>query len=37
VVDRINALSIEQLDFLGDDLLDFGSIDDLTTWLDNQG
>jgi predicted transposase YdaD len=35
--DRINALAIEQLDSLGDALLDFTSIADLTTWLDNQG
>jgi predicted transposase YdaD len=34
---KIKSLSIEQLDNLGDALLDFGSIDDLTTWLDNQG
>jgi hypothetical protein len=36
IVDRINALSIEQLESLGEALLDFGSIDDLTNWLDNQ-
>jgi hypothetical protein len=36
-LDRINALSIEQLESLGEDLLDFGSIYDLTTWLENQG
>jgi Uma2 family endonuclease len=34
-IDRINALSIEQLDSLGEALLDFGSIDDLTAWLEN--
>jgi Domain of unknown function (DUF4351) len=37
VVDRIGTLSIEQLYALGDALLNFGVIDDLTTWLDNQG
>jgi hypothetical protein len=35
--DRIGTLSIEQLYTLGDDLLNFGVIADLTTWLDNQG
>jgi predicted DNA-binding ribbon-helix-helix protein len=35
-IDRINALSIAQLESLGDALLDFESIADLTTWLDNQ-
>jgi Uma2 family endonuclease len=35
--DRINSLSIKQLESLGEDLLDFGSIDDLTAWLENQG
>ncbi len=34
---KIESLSIAQLDNLGDSLLDFGSIDDLTIWLDNQG
>jgi Uma2 family endonuclease len=37
VLDRINALSIAQLESLGEALLDFGSIDDLANWLDNQG
>lgn len=36
-LDRINALPIEQLESLGEALLDFESIADLTTWLDNQG
>jgi hypothetical protein len=35
-LDRINKLSIEQLESLGEALLDFGSIDDLTSWLGNQ-
>jgi hypothetical protein len=34
---QINSLSIDQLEALGEALLDFGSIADLTTWLDNQG
>jgi hypothetical protein len=34
---RINTLSLSQLEFLGDALLDFGSVADLTKWLDNQG
>jgi predicted transposase YdaD len=33
---QINTLSIAQLDSLGDALLDFESMTDLTTWLDNQ-
>jgi hypothetical protein len=33
---QINTLSIAQLDSLGDALLDFESMADLTTWLDNQ-
>jgi hypothetical protein len=32
----VNALSVAQLESLGDALLDFGSIDDLTAWLGNQ-
>jgi Uma2 family endonuclease len=36
-IDRINSLSTAQLEFLGEELLDFGSIDDLTAWLENQG
>jgi hypothetical protein len=34
-LDRINALSIAQLESLGEALLDFGTIADLTTWLDS--
>ena len=37
LVDRINNLPIEQLESLGEALLDFGSIDDLTDWLEAQG
>ncbi|MGI0492418.1 DUF4351 domain-containing protein [Alkalinema pantanalense CENA528] len=29
--------SIDQLEFLGEALLDFESIDDLANWLNNQG
>ena len=36
-IDRINNLSIEQLEFLGEALLDFDAIDDLTRWLETQG
>ena len=36
-IDRINSLPIEQLESLGEALLDFGTIDDLTNWLENQG
>ncbi len=32
---RINQLSIEQLEALGEALLDFSSRDDLLAWLDN--
>ncbi|MBD2328182.1 Rpn family recombination-promoting nuclease/putative transposase [Alkalinema sp. FACHB-956] len=35
-LDLINSLSIEQLESLGEALLDFGSIDDLSNWLENQ-
>jgi predicted transposase YdaD len=31
---RINELSVEQLESLGEALLDFQTIADLTTWLD---
>ncbi|OUC14969.1 MAG: hypothetical protein B0A82_09285 [Alkalinema sp. CACIAM 70d] len=37
ILDRINALSIEHLESLGEALLDFESIEDLTNWLNNQG
>ena len=36
-IDRINNLPIEQLESLGEALLDFGTIDDLTSWLETQG
>ncbi len=36
-LDQINALSIKQLESLSDAFLDFGSIDDLTAWLENYG
>jgi Uma2 family endonuclease len=35
-LDHINQLSIEQLESLGEELLDFASIDDLTAWLENR-
>jgi hypothetical protein len=35
--DRVNSLSPEQLKALAIALLRFESVDDLTTWLDNQG
>lgn len=35
-LNRINALTIEQLESLGEALLDFGSIDDLDNWLTGQ-
>jgi hypothetical protein len=34
-LNRINTLSLEQLESLGEALLDFRSIYDLTTWLEN--
>ena len=34
LIDRIRGLSIEQLQLLGDALLDFTEISDLVTWLD---
>jgi predicted transposase/invertase (TIGR01784 family) len=33
VIERINALSIDQLESLGEALLDFATVDDLTAWL----
>ena len=36
-IDRINNLPIEQLESLGEALLEFGAIDDLTSWLEPQG
>ncbi len=36
LIARINTLSLPKLEFLGDALLDFGSIADLTNWLDNR-
>jgi hypothetical protein len=33
---QVKALSVAKLESLGEALLDFGSIDDLTDWLDNQ-
>jgi hypothetical protein len=33
----VQALAIEKLESLGEALLDFESLDDLTTWLENQG
>ena len=35
-INQINTLPIAQLESLGEALLDFGTIADLTTWLDNQ-
>ena len=37
ICDRINALSIEQLEALGEALLDFSGVSDLTGWLDMNG
>ena len=33
LIDRIRGLSIERLELLGDALLDFTTISDLVTWL----
>ena len=33
-IDRINKLSITRLESLGEALLDFSAIEDLTTWLE---
>jgi Uma2 family endonuclease len=35
-LEQINSLSTEQLESLGEDFLDFGSIDDLIAWLESQ-
>jgi Uma2 family endonuclease len=37
VLDQINALSIAQLESLGEAMLDFGASDDLIAWLEGQG
>jgi hypothetical protein len=34
VLDRVEILSLEQLENLGEALLDFTTIDDLHTWLE---
>ncbi|MCX5965551.1 MAG: DUF4351 domain-containing protein [Cyanobacteria bacterium] len=34
LINRIQALTIEQLEILAEDLLDFGTLDDLTNWLE---
>jgi predicted transposase YdaD len=34
-LDLVNALTIEKLDALGEALLDFESLHDLTNWLEN--
>jgi len=34
LIDRIQTLTIEQLEILAEDLLDFDTLDDLTNWLD---
>ena len=36
LIDRINGLSIEQLESLGEALLDFSEVTDLETWLNQQ-
>jgi hypothetical protein len=35
MIDRINKLTLTRLESLGEALLDFETIEDLTTWLDN--
>jgi hypothetical protein len=34
IIERIRALSTEQLEALGEAFLDFTSVDDLVTWLE---
>lgn len=36
LIDRLQGLSIDQLELLGEALLDFGEIGDLVTWLEEQ-
>ena len=36
LIERINGLSIEQLESLGEALLDFNSVADLEAWLNQQ-
>jgi len=35
--ERIKSLPVEKLENLGDALLDFAGMEDLTTWLDTNG
>jgi predicted transposase YdaD len=35
-ITQIQALAIAQLESLSEELLDFGSVEDLTTWLNHQ-
>ncbi|MCC5655181.1 Rpn family recombination-promoting nuclease/putative transposase [Nostoc sp. XA013] len=35
-IERVRVLSVEQLEILGEALLDFSSVDDLILWLDQQ-
>jgi predicted transposase YdaD len=37
IIEQVNALAIEQLEALGEALLEFTAIADLTHWLENQG
>jgi len=37
ICERINSLSIDQLESLGEDLLDFSGLNDLTSWLEVNG
>jgi hypothetical protein len=37
ILAKVQNLEIKQLESLGEDLLDFESIDDLTAWLEHQG
>ncbi len=36
LIERLQRLSIEQLESLGESLLDFAEVGDLINWLDNQ-
>jgi len=37
ILERINALSVETMEDLGEALLDFREISDLSAWLDGPG
>ncbi|MEQ8755561.1 MAG: DUF4351 domain-containing protein [Coleofasciculus sp. G1-WW12-02] len=37
IINQIQNLSFEQLEHLGDDVLDFNSVEELSNWLEDNG